>query len=197
MKNTILAFSFLLGVGILSFFVYRSIPRLETIVQAQPSPNLEDKSCLPKEYRNPLVNKSVTVGTKEYLYILAVPKNLNNSEKYAQELLFERDKINRSCHQLDFGANPFSEFVPIQVAIVFKQERWSRTLKVMGKAKFTQLLNTPPEIPNPFYLYQEDVEAIAKLGFKPGEKAKVIQSRKDLDYLYNGESKTDQKNNQN
>lgn len=101
-----------------------------------------------------------------------------------QELIFERDTIKKSCKQYNFGDKPFTDFIPEKAAVEFKEQRWRRTWQQMGTEKFKDLLNTPPEIPEPFYLYDEDVQAIGRLGFKPGPKAKIIESQSDLDYLY-------------
>lgn len=187
MKGKIITVLVCLGFCGTVLVIYRTIPQLPPIAQAEPalpSPSDATIPCYPKQYRPPVLTKKSVVGTKEYFFVLATPTYVNDSPRNEQELIFERDVIKKSCKQHDFGVNPFTDFIPEKVAIDFKEERWKQTLQLIGIEEFKNLLNTPPEIPNPFYLYEEDVKAIARLGFKPGPKAKVIQSQKDLDYLY-------------
>lgn len=187
MKGKIITVLVCLGFCGTVLVIYRTIPQLPPIAQAEPAlPSSSDSTipCYPKQYRPPVLTKKSVVGTKEYFFVLATPTYLNDSPRGVEELIFERDVIKKSCKQHDFGVKPFTDFIPEKVAIDFKEERWKQTLQQMGIEKFKNLLNTPPQIPNPFYLYEEDVKAIARLGFKPGPKAKVIQSQKDLDYLY-------------
>lgn len=187
MKKKAITFLFCLGLCGMVLVIYRSIPQSSySTAQAQSTEQTLSDSipCYPKNYRPPALTKRLTIGTKEYIYILAVPTYLKDASKDLQELIFERDLIKKSCKQHDFGERPFTDFIPEKAAIEFKEQRWRRTLQQMGPEKFKDLLNTPPEIPEPFYLYREDVKAIARLGFKPGPKAKVIESQSDLDYLY-------------
>lgn len=187
MTKKSITFLFCLGLCVIILVIYRSIPQsLYSIAQAQSTQQtLSDLiPCYPKNYRPPVLTKRLVIGTKEYIYILATPTYLKNSSKDLQELIFERDIIKKSCKQHDFADRPFTDFIPEKAAIEFKEQRWRRSLQQMGTEKFKDLLNTPPEIPEPFFLYKEDVKAIARLGFKPGPKAKVIESQSDLDYLY-------------
>lgn len=187
MKGKIITVLFCLGLCETVLVIYRAIPQLPPIAQAEPAlPSSSDSTipCYPNQYRPSVLTKKSVIGTKEYFFVLAIPTYLNDSPWGAQELIFERDIIKKSCKQHDFGVKPFSDFIPEKVAIDFKEERWKQTLQQIGIEKFKNLLNTPPEIPEPFYLYEEDVKAIARLGFKPGPRAKVIESQKDLDYLY-------------
>lgn len=169
---------------------FSSLPSNSPVASHCPS---RTSTPIAVRFNNPLLSKAISSSSPNeeiscwdegIFFVLATPTYLNDSPRSAQELIFERDVIKKSCKQHDFGVNPFSDFLPEKVAIDFKEERWKQTLQQMGIEKFKNLLNTPPEIPNPFYLYGEDVKAIARLGFKPGPKAKVIQSQKDLDYLY-------------
>lgn len=187
MKGKIITVLFCLGFCGTVLVLYRAIPQLPPIAQAEPAlPSSSNSTipCYPKQYRPPVLTKKSVIGTKEYFFVLAIPTYLNDSPRGVEELIFERDVIKKFCKQHDFGVKPFSDFIPEKVAIDFKEERWKQTLQQMGIEKFKNLLNTPPEIPEPFYLYEEDVKAIARLGFKPGPKAKVIKSQRDLDYLY-------------
>lgn len=187
MKGKIITVLVCLGFCGTVLVIYRTIPQLPPIAQAEPalpSPSDTTIPCYPKQYRPPVLTKKSVVGTKEYFFVLATPTYLTDSPRNEQELIFERDVIKKSCKQHDFGLDPFTDFIPEKVAIDFKEERWKQTLQLIGTEEFKDLLNTPPQIPNPFYLYEEDVKAIARLGFKPGPKVKVIQSQKDLDYLY-------------
>lgn len=188
MKGKIITALFCFGLGGTVLIIYRAIPQLPPIAQAEPAlPASSDSTipCYPKQYRPPTLTKKSVIGNKEYIFVLAIPKYLTDSPRGAQELIFEQDIIKNSCKQHNFGVNPFSDFIPEKVAVDFKEERWKQTLQQMGVEKFKNLLNTPPELPEPFFLYGEDVQAIARLGFKPGLKAKVIKSQRDLDYLYN------------
>lgn len=187
MRKNSIAFLFCLSLCVIILVIYRSIPQSSySIAQAQPTEQtlFDLIPCYPKNYRSPSLTKKLVIRTKQYIYILAVPIYLKNSSKDLQELIFERDIIKKSCKQHDFVDRPFADFIPEKAAIEFKEQRWRRLLQQMGTKKFEDLLNTPPEIPEPFFLYKEDVEAIARLGFKPGAKAKVIESQRDLDYLY-------------
>lgn len=187
MKGKIITVLFCLGLCGTVLVIYRAIPQLPSTAQVKPVEQPSSNSlipCYPKQYRSPVLTKKSVIGTKEYFFVLAVPKYLSNSPRGVEELIFEQDIIKKSCKQYDFGVKPFSDFIPEEVAIDFKEERWKQTLQKIGIEKFKNLLNTPPELPNPFYLYKEDIKAIARLGFKPGPKAKVIESQRDLDYLY-------------
>lgn len=189
MKGKVITALFCLGLCGAILFIYRAIPQFPTIAKAElreqsPSSNLTIL-CYPKQYRLPFLIKKSVMGRKEYFYVLATPTYRNDSPQNLQELIFEQDAIKKTCKQYNFGAEPFTNFIPEKVAVEFKEERWKLTLQQMGVERFKNLLNTAPEIPNPFYLYQEDVMAIARLGFKPGPRAKVIRSQRDLDYLYN------------
>ena len=187
MKEKIISLLFGLGFCGIILVVYRSIPQTpHSIAQAQSAEQTLSNSipCYPKKYSPPVLTKKSAVGTKEYTYVLAIPTYLKDSSRNVEELIFERDIVKKSCKQHNFGVDPFTDFLPEKVAIDFKEQRWRRTWQEMGTKKFKDLLNTPPEIPEPFYLYDEDVQAIARLGFKPGPKTKVIKSQSELDYLY-------------
>jgi len=191
MKGKFIAALSCLSICATLLVIYRAIPQLPTAAEAQltgqlPSPNstIPTIPCYPKQYRLPsLIRKSV-VGAKEYSFVLATLTYRIDSPQYVQELIFEQDLIKKSCKQHNFGVEPFSNFLPEQVAVEFKEERWKQTLQQIGAKNFNNLLNTPPELPDPFYFYEEDVKALAQLGFKPGPRAKIIKSQRDLDYLY-------------
>lgn len=184
MKKSIIIFFLLFSISSIIFTAFRSTSQQKQIPNSPESRKLSEIPCYPKTHRKPIDIKKINVLQKEYLYVIATLKSAPDSKRSARELIFIQDKSRKICELYEPTVNPFTDFLPLEVAVAFKKERWRMTLDAMGVVKFKNLLNTPPEIPNPFYLYKEDVLALSRMGFKPGGKAIIIEKLSDLDDLY-------------
>jgi hypothetical protein len=128
-------------------------------------------------------NKISCFRYKSKSYLFYKGKRVNDKSSNYFPVVIEKGD---GCRLIEWNpVHPASELIPFEVAVQIKQFMRQDARNLVGDREFRKQLNTPPEVSNPLYFYPEDVEALRRIGYKLGPKAKIIQKRSELEQFFN------------
>lgn len=159
----------------------------QQVVTAQPR-KLEPQSSIPEEIRGcypdgylaPSMQAKVVKEDYTYYFVLSDSRPPEGqTESYSNGYFLFKSKapyvnceeyLNSTIH------TTLAKYVPFPVAVDLKEQFWKWAFSGLPEEEIEEWLNTPYNPVEPQVFLPEDVDALARLGRKPGPKAKLADS---------------------